>query len=168
VEKIGFFKDDPQEAVAALEQQVFVKKLMGGPEGLEIAPAGPNPGIGAALRRGQASVRLDIPSLWRALIRKPQERGKGPVVSILAPKGKSVTDAQAAVSSARGAPPEAVVGEDLDCIFPPGTPAKDLVQFAVEVLEKIGGPVPVRPAGPVADVYREWQWSVRGKGLVPR
>jgi hypothetical protein len=81
-------------------------------------------------------VRLDIPSLWRALIRKPQERGQGPVVSILAPTGKLVADGQSAVSSARNAPPEAIVGQDLDCVFPPDTPAKTLVEFAVEVLEK--------------------------------
>jgi hypothetical protein len=158
MEKIGFFADDPQEAAAAVEEQVFVKKLMGGPEGLEIAPAGPNPGVGAALRRGQAGVRLDIPALWRALIRKPQKKGQGPVVSILAPKGKSVESAQSAVASARGAPPEAVVGQDLDCIFPPDTPASALVAFAVEVLTTVGG----------APASKEWQWTVRGKGLVPR
>ncbi len=57
MEPVGFFTNDIGEPVQALEEQVFAKLLLGGPEGLEISPAGPNPGIGEGLRRMKAMNR---------------------------------------------------------------------------------------------------------------
>jgi len=159
MEKIGFFTTDPSEPSQALEEQVFVKKLMGAPAGLEIAPAGSNPGVGAGLRRASASVRLDIPMLWRALIERPRSKKSGPVVAIWPPRGTAPVETQAKLGAGGVHPPSSSVGEQtFDIEFPPGTAPNELVTFAVQALQAIGG----------LGTTGEWQWTVRGKGLVPQ
>ena len=110
MEPVGFFTNDIGEPVQALEEQVFVKKLLGGPEGLEISPAGPNPGIGDGLRRMKAMNRLDLVSLWRALIRRPAGKKDGPVVELLAPRGTEPADGVARLTAAGLTSPAAVPG----------------------------------------------------------
>ena len=158
-EQVGFFGDDTSEVVSALEEQVLARKRFGGPEGLEIVHAGANPDIGAGIRRTQALYRMDVPMLWRALIRRPESKRSGIVVSLLAPRGRSTDDAAEMLLSARVTAGDLVVGEEsVDCTFPPGTPASTLLQLAVTAITALAGPPP----------SREWQWTVRAKGLVPR
>jgi hypothetical protein len=159
MEPVGFFTNDIGEPVQALEEQVFVKKLLGGPEGLEISPAGPNPGIGDGLRRMKAMNRLDLVSLWRALIRRPAGKKDGPVVELLAPRGTEPADGVARLAAAGLTTPAAVpAGDRLECTFPPGADHGELVRFSVDALQAVS----------TLGVTSEWQWTVRKKGLVPR
>jgi len=159
MEKVGFFGDDSSEAVQALEEHVLVKKLFGGPEGLEIVHAGANSGIGAGIRRVQAMNRLDIPMLWRALIRRAESKKAGPVISLLAPRGTSTADASSTLMSARITAGDMAAGEtSVDCAFDADTPASTLLEFAVAAVTALTGP----PRS------GQWQWTVRAKGLVPR
>jgi hypothetical protein len=159
MEPVGFFTNDIGEPVQALEEQVFVRKLLGGPEGLEISPAGPNPGIGEGLRRMKAMNRLDLVSLWRALIRRPAGKKDGPVVELLAPRGSEPADGMARLAAAGLTTPPAVpTGDRLECAFPPGTDHGELVRFSVDALKAVS----------TLGVTSEWQWTVRKKGLVPR
>jgi hypothetical protein len=156
MEKIGFFTTDTSEAVQAIEEQVFKKKLMGGPAGLELTPAAPNPGMGTGLRRAQASNRIDIPGLWRALIRPPGKAG--PVVSLLAPRGQSAADAGQKLMAAGVVSENMEAGDgSFDCSFAPGTAPASLITFATSAVDAMRG-------SPVA----EWQWTVRAKGAVPQ
>jgi hypothetical protein len=159
MEPVGFFTNDIGEPVQALEEQVLVKKLLGGPEGLEISPAGPNPGIGDGLRRMKAMNRMDLVSLWRALIRRPAGKKDGPVIQLLAPRGTDPTDGAARLAAAGlTTPPAAPADGALECTFPPWTAAPDLVRFSVGALQAVS----------TLGVTGEWQWTVRKKGLVPR
>ena len=94
MEKLGFFTTDTSEAVQAIEEQVFKKKLMGGAAGLELCQAEQNIGLGPGLRRTKGANRMDIPTMWRALIRPPHGKS-GPVVSLLAPRGQSAARCRA-------------------------------------------------------------------------
>ena len=157
MEKIGFFTTDTSEAVQAIEEQVFKKKLMGGAAGLELTPAAQNPGIGPGIRRAQAGNRIDIPTLWRALIRPPHGKS-GPVVSLLAPRGQSAADAGPKLTAAGVVSENMAAGDGtFDCSFAPETPPASLVTFATSAVNAMRGQ-------PVA----EWQWTVRAKGAVPQ
>jgi hypothetical protein len=159
MEQVGFFSNDSSEPCEALETQVFVKKLMGGPAGLEISPAGPNPGLGPGLRRMKALNRIDIPSHWRTLIKKPASKGTGPIVAILAPTGTPPADAGPKLAAAGVVAPEmAASDESFDCTFSPDTPPASLVDFSVAAIKAMGG----------LGITGEWQWTVRPKGAVPR
>jgi hypothetical protein len=159
MEPVGFFSNDIGEPRQALEEQVFVKKLLGGPEGLEIRPAGPNPGIGDGLRRMKAMNRLDLTSLWRALIRRPSGKKDGPVISLLAPRGTTPTDALPRLQAAGITTPAPTPADGaLDYQLPPDTKPADLVTFAVNLVQ----------ASNTLGVTGEWQWTVRKKGLVPK
>jgi hypothetical protein len=154
VEKIGFFTTDTTEAVEALEQGVFKKKVAG----LEISSAPPNPGMGAGLRRASASTRMDIPMLWRALIQRPVGKKDGPIVALLAPRGTMPAPVTSKLTDA-GVIADMVAGEDrIECRFPPDTDAARLIDFAVTAVKAIGG----------LGVTSEWMWAIRGKGLVPQ
>ena len=158
MERVGFFTTEPAEAIEALTEQVLGKGRFGAPAGLEIAPAGPNPGVGAGLRRMQATVRLDIPMLWRALIRRPEGKKDGPIVTLLAPRGTAAdTAGPKLVEAGIGASNMVASADGFDCMFPPDTPPDRLVGFAVQALQAIGG----------LGTTGEWQWSVRPKGQVP-
>lgn len=139
-------------------EQVFVKKRFGGPAGLEIAPAGANPGIGAGIRRVQALNRIDIPSHWRALIQPPEGKNAGSVITILSPRGQpSDQVGQKLIDAGLGATDMQAGSDGFDCTLPPDTPADHLIGFAVQALQAIGG---LGSSG-------EWQWTVRAKGGVP-
>ena len=160
MERVGFFADDTSEPVQALEEQVLKKKLFKSePAGLEIAHAGVNPGIGQGIRRVQALNRMDIPSMWRALIRPPIGKNRGPEVSLLAPSGITPPDAAAKLTGAGVA--AASISADaasIECGFEPGTSASSLVAFAVAAVTALQGPPP----------SRDWQWTVRAQGAIPR
>jgi hypothetical protein len=159
MEPVGFFTNDIGEPVQALEEQVLVKKLLGGPEGLEISPAGPNPGIGDGIRRVKAMNRMDLVSLWRAVIRRPAGKKDGPVVQLLAPRGTDPADGVARLAAAGlTTPPASPADGALECTFPPGTASPDLIRFCVGALQAVS----------TLGVTGEWQWTVRKKGLVPR
>src|SRR5438876_2827895 len=156
MEPVGFFTNDIGEPVQALEEQVFVKKLLGGPEGLEISPAGPNPGIGDGMRRMKAMNRMDLVSLWRALIRRPAGKKDGPVVELLAPRGTNPADGMARLAAAGLTTPAAAQSDGaLACTFPPGNASPDLIRFCVGALQAVS----------TLGVAGEWQWTVRKKGL---
>ena len=157
MEKLGFFTTDTSEVVQAIDEQVFKKKLMGGPAGMELTQAAQNPGIGPGIRRTQAFNRMDIPTSWRALIRPP--KGKhGPVVSLLAPRGQSAADAGQKLTAAGVVAENMEAGDgSFDCTFAPDTPTASVVMFAISAVNGMRGQ-------PVA----EWQWTVRAKGAVPQ
>jgi hypothetical protein len=157
MEKIGFFTTDTSEAVQAIEEQVFKKKLMGGAAGLELCQAVVNPGLGTGLRRAQAGNRMDIPTTWRALVRPPKGKS-GPVVSLLAPRGQSAADAGPKLTAAGVVAENMEAGDgSFDCTFAPDTPTASVVMFATSAVNAMRGQ-------PVA----EWQWTVRAKGAVPQ
>ena len=158
MEKVGFFTADVSEPSQAFEVQVLPKKLVGGAEGLEISPAGPNPGIGEGLRRMKAMNRMDIPSLWRAMLRRPDTKKAGPSVSLLAPRGRQAEEAAPKLAAAGVTAPGTVSAESYDLTFPVGTGSIELVQVSVQALEAIGG----------LGVTKEWQWTVRPKGVYPK
>lgn len=158
MERVGFFTTDLAEPGQALMEQVFTKKLFGGAAGLEIAPAGPNPGVGAGIRRVKALNRIDIPSLWRVLIQPPEGKNAGSVITILAPRGQpSDQVGQKLIDAGLGATNMAAGSDGFDCTMAPDTPADHLVSFAVQALQAIGG----------LGLTGEWQWTVRNKGGVP-
>ena len=159
MEPVGFFTNDIGEPVQALEEQVFVKKLLGGPAGLEISPAGVNSGIGDGIRRMQAMNRMDIVMLWRALIRRPTGKKDGPVIELLSPRGTDPADGLARLATAGlTTPPAAPADRALECTFPPGTTPADLVRFSVSAVQAVN----------TLGITGEWQWTVRKRGLVPR
>jgi len=152
MEKVGFFGDDTTEAIQAYEQQVQGKKRI---EGLELSPALANPGIGQGIRRVQALNRMDIPLLWRAVIRSGSKK-LGPVISIIPPRDKPSSDAADRLSAARLYAPEMAAGpESFDCAFPPETPTTSLVEFGVAAVRAFG-------------FTGELQWTVRERGLLPQ
>lgn len=157
MQPIGFFRDDVSEAAAAYETEVAGKRRP--PEGIEIAPAGPNQGIGDNLRKVSALNRIDIPMLWRTIIRAPQHKKGGPVVSILAPRNTSPSGMAGDLTSVgiTAANIETTEGS-IECEFAPGTPATSLVQFSVAAITKLSKGL---GAG------GEWQWTLRKRGLVP-
>jgi hypothetical protein len=158
MERVGFFTTDLAEPGQALMEQVLAKKRFGGPAGLEICPAGMNPGIGPGIRRTQALNRIDIPSMWRALIRPPEDKKDGSVITILAPRGQpSAQVGPKLIDAGLGATNMQDGADGFDCSFPPDTPPDHLVGFAVQSLQAIGG----------LGVHDEWQWTVRAKGGVP-
>ena len=158
--KIGFFTTDMNEACEALVDQVWGKR---GNEGLEISPAPVNQGIGAGIRRAAASNRMDLPTIWRALIRKPAKRKEGPVVALLAPRNVDPGPTASTLTSAgvMGAKVE-TTSDAVECTFAPETQPAALIEFSIASLRAIGG------LGIVTDRPMEWMWAVRGKGLVPR
>ena len=157
-ERIGFFTDDPAEACAALEEQVLPRRRFGRPEGLEISPAPPGAGIGPGTRRVSASVRLDLPGLWRALIR-PGTKKTGPTVALLVPRGGSPADAGPKLVAAGVTVGEMAAGDDeYQCEMPLNAAPRTVVDFAIAALTAVAGPSPTG----------EWMWAVRDKGLVPR
>ena len=152
MERVGFFGDDVTEAVQAFEQQVEGKKRI---EGLELSPALVDPGIGAGIRRAQALNRMDIPMMWRAVVRSGSKK-LGPVVSIIPPRGKASSDASDLLSAARLFAPEMAAGpESFDCAFPPDTPATSVVEFGIAAMRAFG-------------FTGELQWTVRDRGVLPR
>ncbi len=154
MDRFGFFKADVSEPVQAFEEQVLPKKLIGGEEGLEISPARPNGGI----RRIQAMSRIDIPSMWRAMIRRPDGKKVGPSVSLLAPRGRPPAEAEPTLVAA-GVVAEGVANDESYTVaFAPDTPATELIQFAIRALEALGA----------MGMTGEWQWTVRPKGVYPR
>ena len=157
MEKLGFFTTDTSEAVQAIEEQVFKKKLMGGPAGLELCQAEQNIGLGPGLRRTKGANRMDIPTMWRALIRPPHGK-TGPVVSLLSPRGQSAADAGPKLTAAGVVAQDMAAGDGtFDCTFAPDTPTASLVTFAIAAVNAMRGQ-------PVA----EWQWTVRAKGALPQ
>jgi hypothetical protein len=152
MERVGFVGDDITEAVQAFEEQVQGKKKI---EGLELSPAGADPGIGAGIRRVQALNRMDIPMMWRAVVRSASKK-LGPVVSIIPPRGKAASDATDVLSAARLFAPQMAAGpESFDCAFPPDTPARTVVEFGVAAMRGFG-------------FTGELQWTVRERGLLPQ
>jgi hypothetical protein len=153
MEKVGFFAQDVSEPSLAFDEQVATKKLFGGPEGLEISVAEVDAGMGVGLRRMKALNRIDIASMWRAMIRGGKQ---GPSVELLAPRGVPSTQAAdklvAAGLSANGTAGD----EGYRVSFTSGTSSTELVQYAVRALQAIG----YQPT--------EWQWTVRAKGAYPR
>jgi hypothetical protein len=157
VEKLGFFTTDTSEVVQAIDEQVFKKKLMGGPAGMELAQAEQNLGLGAGMRRAKGANRMDIPTMWRALIRPPHGKN-GPVVSLLAPRGQSAADAGPKLTAAGVVAENMEAGDgSFDCTFAADTPTASVVVFAISAVNAMRGQ-------PVA----EWQWTVRAKGAVPQ
>ncbi len=157
MQPIGFFTDDVAEAAAAYDEHVAGKRRP--PEGIEIAPAGMSPGIGDGMRKVSALNRLDIPSLWRTIIRAPRQRKGGPVVSILAPRGTSPAGMAGGLASA-GIAAQSVEATDgsIECEFAPGTPSTSLVQFSVAAIQHLSKGL---------GITGEWQWTLRKRGLVP-
>jgi hypothetical protein len=152
MEKVGFIGEDISEAIEAYDQQVVGKKKI---EGLELSPAGVNPGIGDGIRRAQALNRMDIPMMWRAVVRSGSKK-LGPVVSIIPPRGKAASDASDLLSAARLFAPQMAAGpESFDCAFPPDTPSRSVVEFGVAAMRGFG-------------FTGEIQWTVRGRGLLPQ
>ena len=160
MERIGFFTTDMGEACDALVEQVWGKR---GNEGLEISPAPINQGIGPGIRRASASTRIDLPTRWRALIRKPAKRKGGPVVALLAPRNVDPGPTASTLTSAgvMGAEVE-TTADAVECTFRPDAEPAALIEFAIASLRAIGG------LGIATDRPMEWMWAVRGKGLVPR
>ena len=157
-ERIGFFTDDARAAVAVLERRVLKRRLVGRPEGLELSPAPGGPSIGQASRRVMAEWRVDLPSLWRVLIR-PGSRRAGATVALLAPRGTDPAVAGAKLVAAGVVTSEmAADDEEYVCRMPVDSPAGALVAFALAALQAVAGPSP----------SREWMWAVRMPGLVPR
>src|SRR5688572_6709973 len=145
MEKVGFFTTDHAEPIQALDEVVFKKAKKY--EGVELTPAGPNPGM-AGMRRISALNRMDVPNLWRTVIRPPAKK-EGPVVTLLAPKGRNVGDMAGQVSGAAMLAP-VQNANSLDFNFPEGTSTAQLVDCAVKVMQACG--------------YKgELQWTIREK-----
>lgn len=152
MERVGFFSTDTKEAEAALEQQVLGKKKV---EGMEVSIALVNPGIGDGIRRTQALNRMDIPQQWRVVIR-PGGKKDGPLLSLLAPKGRDPNEMAAKLATVGPtAPFMNTATNSLDCAFPENTPASTLVAAAAGALRAIG-------------YDAEFQWTVRPKGTLPQ
>ena len=150
MEKVGFFSTDHAEPIQALEEVVFKKARKF--EGLEFTPAGPNPGM-EGMRRIQGLNRMDVPNLWRTVIRPPSKK-EGPRVTLLAPKGRNAGEVAGQVSGAGMLAP-VQNGNTLDFTFPEGTPTAQVVDCAVKVMQSCG-------------YTGELQWTVREKGLLPQ
>ena len=156
MQPVGFFTAEVTEAAQAYEDEVVAKRRK--PEGIEIVSAGSNPGIGANMRKVSALNRIDIPFLWRTILRASDKQG-GPVVSILAPRDRSTADSAATLTAAGvGASNIVSTERTLECEFPAGTPAASLVQFSVTAIETLSGGM---------GVTGEWQWTLRARGRVP-
>ena len=154
VDEVGFFKTDVSEPAQALAEQVLPKKRFGGAEGLEICPA--RPGVG--LRRMSAMSRMDIPTLWRAMIRRPNGKKDGPTVSLLAPRGQPPAEAGSKLAAGGVAADGVSDDEAYTVTFAPDTAPTELVEFSVRALQAIGS----------VGMTSEWQWTVRPKGVYPR
>lgn len=130
-----------------------------GPDGLEIVTAGPNMGLRPGLRAMKAGTRIDIPMLWRAVLRRPLGPQDGGMISILPPRGAAPSDAEPKLAAAGVQAPTMVAGPGaLDCLFAPGTTSASLIEFSVAALTAVGG---------FANTG-EWQWTVRAEGTLPR
>lgn len=152
MERVGFFAGDQADLIEAFDQQVQGKKRV---EGLELAPALTDAGIGSGIRRIQAMNRIDIPHYWRAVIRSGTRKA-GPIVSLLPPRDQAPGDAAEPLRQARVRAPEmAPAIESFDCLFPPGTPTATVVELAVAAVRAFG-------------YTGELQWTVRKRGLLPR
>jgi hypothetical protein len=157
MQPIGFFSTDVAEAASAYDEHVAGKRRP--PEGIEIAPAGPNQGIGENLRKVSALNRIDIPQLWRTLIRAPRSKKGGPIVSILAPRNQSPAGMAGELSSAGIAAQHIETTEgSIECEFAPGTPSASLVQFSVAAVTKLSKGM---------GASGEWQWTLRPRGRAP-
>jgi len=155
---MGWFTTDAAEPGAAYEEQVLADDSFPGPDGLEIVTAGPNLGLRPGLRAMKATTRIDIPTLWRAVLRRPISAHDGAIVSILPPRGVTPSAAEPTLAAAGVPAPTMVAGPGaLDCLFEPGTTTGRLVEFAVAALQALGG----------ANTG-EWQWTVRAEGSLPR
>jgi hypothetical protein len=155
MERVGFFMGDISEPVQAFDEQVNGRGRK--VEGLEIVPAGTNPGM-PGMRRTMALNRIDIPTLWRAVVR-PGDKKSGPVVSIFAPRGVDPAECAPKLTGLGVmAPNTGENKESFDCIFQPETPTMTLVQFAMDAIRGIGG----------LGSQGELQWTVRAKGALPR
>lgn len=152
MERVGFVGDDLSEAVEAFTLQVDGKKKI---EGLELSPALANPGVGSGIRRVQALNRMDIPQMWRAVIRSGSKKA-GPVISVFPPRGSAPADAETKLSGAGlYAPDMSANPESYDCAFPTETTTDSLVTFAATAVRAFG-------------FTGELQWTVRERGLLPR
>ena len=152
MERVGFYGDDIAEPIQAYEEQVQGKKRI---EGLELSPALASAGIGQGIRRVQALNRMDIPMMWRAVVRSGNKK-QGPVISIIPPRDKLASDAADRLSAARLFAPEMAAGpESFDCGFPPETTTTSLVEFGTAAVRAFG-------------FTGELQWTVRERGLLPR
>jgi len=157
MQPIGFFTTDVAEAAAAYDDHVAGKRRP--PEGIEIAPVGPNKGVGENLRKVSALNRIDIPTLWRTIIRAPQSKKGGPIVSILAPRNQSPAGMAGELSSAgiAAAHIETTDGS-IECEFAAGTSPASLVQFSVAAITKLSKGL---------GASGEWQWTLRPRGRAP-
>jgi hypothetical protein len=152
MEKVGFVGDDLGEAVEAFTQQVEGKKKV---EGLELAPALANPGIGDGIRRVQAMNRMDIPQTWRAVVRSAVKK-RGPVISVFPPRGTDPSDAGSRLTGAGVYAPEmSATPESFDCYLPEGTSPASAVELGAKAVRAFG-------------YTGELQWTVRPRGLLPR
>jgi len=149
----GIFTDDAAEAIDALDQQIFGKKLMGR-AGLELRPV-PDRGMGTGgLARMSAAQSTNVTTIWRAFILKPRGR-----VAFVPPQGTSSADAGARLSAA------GVVGPDgqatagaYEYHFDKDTPTPRLVEFALSSLKSLG----------YGQGNAMWSWVTRAKDQVPR
>lgn len=154
---VGFFSADGSEAAAAYEEHVLGRRRP--PEGIEIVFAQPDRGIGTSMRAIHALNRLDIPTLWRAIIRAPAKRKGGPVVSILAPRGESTAGREDDLMAGGIVADKLVTTErSIECEFPPGTPASSLVEFCAAAIQRLHRSMAASG---------EWQWTLRERGMVP-
>ena len=125
---MGWFTTDATEPGAAYEEQVLAGGSFPGPDGLEIVTAGPNLGLRPGLRAMKASTRIDIPTLWRAVLRRPISVHDGAIVSILPPRGVAPSAAEPTLAAAGVQAPTMVAGPGaLDCLFEVGTTTGRLV-----------------------------------------
>jgi hypothetical protein len=148
----GVFTDDPSEAVEALEQQIFGKKLMGR-AGLEIRPVA-NRGMGTGLMRAAAAHSTDVTSIWRAYVLKPRGR-----VAFVPPKNMTPEGAGARLAEVGVIGPDGqVMRESYEYHFDPDTTTDHLVRFALSSLSALG----YKPPGVM------WNWLARAKDQVPR
>jgi len=148
----GVFTDDPGEAIAAYEQQVLGKKLMGR-AGLELRPVASR-GIGlGGLTRAAAANSTNVTIIWRAFLLKPRGR-----VLFVPPQGLTPADAGARLAEVGvqgpGGEPTA---EGYQYSFDGDTATDRLVGFALTTLRALGYDQP--------NVV--WNWLTRARDQVP-
>lgn len=157
MQPVGFFTIDVSAPAAAYDEHVAGKRRP--PEGIEIAPAPVNQGLGENLRKVSALNRIDIPLLWRTIIRAPQTKKGGPVVSVLAPRNQSPAGMASELAGAGLAAANIETTEgSIECEFAAGTPPAALVQFSVAAITTLSKGM---------GASGEWQWTLRKRGLVP-
>jgi hypothetical protein len=150
----GIFSDDPTEAVQALDQQVFGKKLMGR-AGLELRPIAANPMLQqyAGLQRASASVQMNVLIIWRAYVLKPKGR-----VAFRPPEGTTPEDAGARLAQVGVTGPGGRATKEAYEFRFDNADTKQLLDFAIQGLRALG--------------YNQqqegsWYWLAQHRDLVP-